>query len=499
MINEGPREERPLAMLAMLPFLLIGIGLVLALGQFLHNRSLWVDEIFLAMNIIDRSIPQLMTPLDNSQVAPFLFLALEKILYTLLPATDHGLRILPMLCYVISSLAFLDIVRRLFVDLATQVFAVTLFVFNVNLIYYASEVKQYMGDVAVGTVVGLLFIRYSTNGRGLHALGAFAVAAIWFSSITPIVVVPVLLHLLVQNYRKGSRSSSTWKHLISWTALWCLSFLIYYAVAVHDHPATDVMQRFWTAQQGLLPNDFFSGALYGALYGRVLMVLNHLLPYEAISFYVLSPLLIIGSISSLRAARVPMLVLGCLPVLLHLLLATLHLYPFDTRLILYLVPAFIIIGALGFQICLRFLSGDLGKTLRLLMTLSVPLLIAMIFMRKDYPIERQEIRSCMDLLLVNASADDRVFVDIDARIAYNYYRRTGKYDTVRIVLLGSGPDDPEGQLSNAIDRRSPIGFVLTSQRKPETDAIISQLNSFGYRLALEHHASGAHAYRYLAH
>ncbi len=45
-------------------------GVVVRLVQYLNNRSIWFDEANLALNIVNRSYFQLLSPLDNNQAAP---------------------------------------------------------------------------------------------------------------------------------------------------------------------------------------------------------------------------------------------------------------------------------------------------------------------------------------------------------------------------------------------------------------------------------------------
>jgi len=490
-------EWRPRTLFASLPLLLTLLGLLLAIGQFLYNRSLWLDEALLALNILDRSIPELMTPLNNDQVAPLLFLVFEKVFSTLLPATEHGLRILPLLCYAVGSFAFLGIVRSLFKDTPTRIFAVSLFVLNGNLIYYASEVKQYIGDVAVANVIILLVLRYTSTGRGLHLLGAFALIATWFSSVTPIVVVTAFVHLLACRYRKGELRWSSSKVLLAWAVLWVLAFLVYYVIAVHDHPAQESMRRFWLSAQGLVPNDPFSALFYHAVYDRVVMVFTQLLPFGSINAYALLVLVIIGCITSLHDDRRTILVLSGTPILLHLLLAVLHLYPFETRLILYLIPAVILIAAQGFQKCMELLPGDRNAIRQWGVAVCLPLLLAVTFVRSGYPMDRQEIRSCLEFIVKNAMTNDRILVDPGAGPACTYYERINDYDGLPIIHIGQSHTAPYAHLSDSGDPRGGIWFVFNDLHPTENNMLLAQLNSKGYRCTAQHHASGAHAYRYL--
>jgi len=53
---------------------IILLGIILSLVQFFYNRSLWRDEVGIALNIINRNHFELLMPLKYLQVAPILFL-----------------------------------------------------------------------------------------------------------------------------------------------------------------------------------------------------------------------------------------------------------------------------------------------------------------------------------------------------------------------------------------------------------------------------------------
>jgi len=54
-----------------LPWLIIGLGIILRVAEYLPNRSLWRDEASLALNITNRSLFELLSkPLDYNQGAP---------------------------------------------------------------------------------------------------------------------------------------------------------------------------------------------------------------------------------------------------------------------------------------------------------------------------------------------------------------------------------------------------------------------------------------------
>ncbi|HEX9605883.1 MAG TPA: hypothetical protein VF962_01510, partial [Gemmatimonadaceae bacterium] len=91
-------------------------GAVLRLWQYAGGASLWVDELAIARNLIDRPIQSLLTePLAPVQVAPRGFLLLEKIIVNVCGPNDFAMRLLPLLASLASLVVFARLVLRVFV------------------------------------------------------------------------------------------------------------------------------------------------------------------------------------------------------------------------------------------------------------------------------------------------------------------------------------------------------------------------------------------------
>jgi len=74
----------------------IVFGILVRLRQYLFDRSLWLDESFLALNIIHRSAAGLLKPLDYNQAAPLGFLLLQKAAARYLGSGELVLRLRPI-------------------------------------------------------------------------------------------------------------------------------------------------------------------------------------------------------------------------------------------------------------------------------------------------------------------------------------------------------------------------------------------------------------------
>ena len=91
---------------AWVPWVIITVGLAIRLILYLKNRSIWLDESMIALNILDRSFVALLHPLDHYQYAPVGFLMTVKAATTLFGGSEYALRLVPLLFGSASLLLF---------------------------------------------------------------------------------------------------------------------------------------------------------------------------------------------------------------------------------------------------------------------------------------------------------------------------------------------------------------------------------------------------------
>lgn len=80
----------------MLPWLIMGFCIGLRCAHYWADRSLWLDEAYLALNIVHCSFLQLLQPLQDEQVVPICFLIVEKLAVLLLGNHESVLRLFPL-------------------------------------------------------------------------------------------------------------------------------------------------------------------------------------------------------------------------------------------------------------------------------------------------------------------------------------------------------------------------------------------------------------------
>src|SRR5215203_3213710 len=81
---------------------ILALGLVLRCYYYLMGRSLWDDETHLALNFMDHGFARLFRPLDYIQIAPILFILVEKAITSVFGYGELALRFFPFFCSIAS-------------------------------------------------------------------------------------------------------------------------------------------------------------------------------------------------------------------------------------------------------------------------------------------------------------------------------------------------------------------------------------------------------------
>src|SRR5689334_11792537 len=89
----------------------VALGIALRVAQYAAGRSLWIDEAWLALNLIEKPFSALTGRLDFNQAAPVGFLLVEGALAKLIGYGEKTLRLFPLLCGVASVPSFAWLAR----------------------------------------------------------------------------------------------------------------------------------------------------------------------------------------------------------------------------------------------------------------------------------------------------------------------------------------------------------------------------------------------------
>jgi hypothetical protein len=318
------------------------LGIAFRAVQFAWKTSLWHDEALVTLNVMHRSYGQLLRPLDDAQAAPPLFLWGEKWILTHVGFGEYQLRLISLLCGVLSVPLFALLVWRLFpAPIALSVAA--LFAFCDKLIWHSAEVKQYGPDIFAAVLLLFLTIGWrrpvSFIARTL-LISLVAAVLVWFSFPAIFVFGGASLVLLARLARRGPPWSGA--EIASWVTgnlLVAGSFVFLYALTVRGHAG--YLDDYWREHFADWHRPWFVPVW---IIQEIYRLCDH--PYRSFGWLVL-PAAVLGSVYLYRVGRSNVL-WACLgSVALCLIAALAQKYPFTgERITIFLAPAlFILVGA----------------------------------------------------------------------------------------------------------------------------------------------------------
>ncbi|MBE15436.1 MAG: hypothetical protein CL867_04245 [Cytophagaceae bacterium] len=412
--------------------IVLSLGVLLATIQYLSGRSIWLDEAKLALNILDRSYIALLSPLHSNQVAPILFLWVERFFIDLFGVNDYSLRLFPFLAFLGAVCLLYRLLPLLFYSRRWQFVVATLFAFSQPVIYFASELKQYMVDVLV--VLLLLYLvlyPFKSHKRQLFALSIAGMLSIALSNIAVIVLFTIGLYGWLSYYR---RRANIWNAFLIPIGCWILAFGAYYAMFIYEHPNRALMLPFW--EFAFMPSNPFSALFWEWSYDSYTMVFGKIIganPKIPLLYHGYGIAYIVGVYAFAKAKNYQILFLTITPIVLHLLLSMLSLYPFARRTAFYLMPLLIMICAKGFVFGMDSLWSLLSlKKMR--WAYALPGLALLTITLYTFPKEREPFKRTYKFMHNRVQANDIILLNGATDNAWEYYERTGYVDLSNKVI-----------------------------------------------------------------
>lgn len=329
--------------------LFIWVGVIARVIRYYLCFPLWDDESFLCVNLISRSYAQLLQPLDYHQVAPVLFLWMERTCVLLGGFSEYSLRLVPFVCSIASLFLFRQVAVRLLSGPAL-VCAVAIFAVSYPGIRYAAEAKPYCTDMFVGLMLLSVVVQWHScrNVRWLIGLAVLMPVALGISY--PAVFAAGGLSLVCGTIlwrRNGSRRE--WLAWSGWNLSLVASFVCWFRLVgrIQSSAEGEFMGDFWkqnfppVTQPWLMPywllkthaSDFLAYPLGG--------------PNWASTATLIVCLAGLGYLVQQRQFVWLGLIAG--PASLHLLAAALQKYPYGghVKFSQYLAPMICCLAALG--------------------------------------------------------------------------------------------------------------------------------------------------------
>jgi len=472
---------------------LMALGVVLRVRPYLANRSLWIDEAFLVLNILERDFGRLLQPLDHLQAAPVGFLVLERLVVLLLGPREFALRLLPLLFSVGSVFLFWHLARRLLPS-SGALLALAMFALSEQLIYYASEVKPYGIDVTVAVLLWWLITqseREGTTWRDLAVVGVVGAAAVWLSYPAIIVLGGLAIRWLWAPMRRGRWPTTASRAVVS--GAWVLSFALAYVTSMHRIGGNPELRDAWaSATAPLIPRavsdlDWYVGAVAALASLPLGRAVDHLVLVAVI----------IGSV-----ARRDLLASVAGPIALSWLAAVVGKYPMAARLWLFLAPFVIVLAAAGLV--------DTWRRTRAAMPLLGSVLIVLLF---AYPALRaardvlrprqvEEVRPLLEHARDHYRTGDALYLYYWTEFPARYYAACGLAFPGEVIVGSVGGSDGVETYARDADRFKRGGRVwllFSHVQSPhgldEEALLLRNVNRIGQELEAQRR-TGASLYLY---
>lgn len=384
--------------------------------NFIYNRSLWIDEAMLSTNIICKSYLELLKPLDMNQVAPVGFLIIEKTFINIFGEYDWALRIFPLMSYFLSIYFLYRLCILVFDSKILAITTTAIFSLNVLLIYFSSEVKQYSSDVLISVLIfySTFYFNKERSQKALLLLTIIGIVGIWISNICIVILFTSSLFLI---YKRNIKQDKYDNSIIIPIAAWAMFFLFYYFLFINHHPLKSYMLDYWSNCGAFLPNNLFSPEFYNFIYFKLGLIFNYMFRFRTYWFLGFIVFLI-GLISSLMERN--KIVLLIFPLFIHLGLSALKLYPFDTRLILYQIPLFIVFFVKGmFLIYNLFCKKIFHVPIYLILA---PSLLNIYSVKKQTPYQRQEIKKSLEFINSKIKVGESIYVYQQSVMPFKFYK-----------------------------------------------------------------------------
>ena len=345
-----------------LSFFILAAGAGFRLFHFFHNRSLWMDEIYLSSSLLHMSYHDLaVLPLDYQQKAPILFLWSVKLVLNTFGNSEMTLRFIPLLASLISLIIYYKVCKY-FLDSWGQIIALSIFCFSPALIYHSVEIKQYAVE-SLATIIALyLFISYKDKiaWKSKIIWGIFGAFILWFSYASIFVFAGIAIGLSFYYLLKKE-----WRLLFTNLVpflIWFVSFIINYLLFTHKHAESAWIVYWFKAYDNFMPLipvsihelKWFPVNLYqmmdyplGLVWNFKKIADNFIV--DAIKIPFIPVLLLVTGLNFLYKKDRKLCYIFLSVIAFTLIASGLYLYPLTERFWVFIAPIFILLIAFGFE------------------------------------------------------------------------------------------------------------------------------------------------------
>lgn len=438
-------------------FAIIAFGIFIRTHVFLQKASFFCDESAIILNLYEKNYLGLFFPLKYDQQAAPLFLIISKFMLMKFGINEIMLRLVPYLSSIFSLLLFYLLSKKIFKNNLSTIFATFLFACNLPLIEVSQVLKQYSSDaffsvIAMFVVVNLDFEKINT--KKVVLLSFLTILSFWCAYPMVIIIFSFILLFLIKSLM--SKNYQQIKHVIIFTILNLFGACVYYFTNLHGPSSSKELHLFWEKYPGFFPNT------YDQLIGLNHYIFNINNSTELLLVFML---ICLGSFSLIKKDKFTFGII-VFPILCTLILSALEIYPFVGRLIIFLIPNFIILvsSSLDFiEIKKNSLISIFVISMAVLFIAStdyIPYFIDFVKSKTTY--EKAYAREYISLLKKeNIDKNSAIFIHPIMGMSFEVYSRGDKISQSQVII---SPNNLE-----TLPRKKIIYFYLTHNKTNPLD------------------------------
>lgn len=334
--------------------LLISISLKVIF--YLQQAPFIGDEANVILPLIKNNIENVMFSFRNpGELAAPLWCFLQKFIANIAGINELSMRFLQLLFGIVNLFVFIKFSKEFLNKKASIIVALFLFAINLSQVRFSSMVKPYIIDVTV-LMLFLIYLSKTVNNDSINKYTLkqwifqfFSFCTAYLLSLPAIFIGPTVLFLLILN-ELSERTKHFKRNLTNLLLVFCANCIAlgcYYAFFLSGFRQQKQLNNEWLYGYGFFPNTKAEFAqLADLLFDRVQY-------WDKTNDAVLYSILILifaGIVSYLisvikKNEKLSQFAILITPVIVMLFAGAIHIYPFANRLVLFLLPIFIVLIA----------------------------------------------------------------------------------------------------------------------------------------------------------
>ncbi len=414
----------------LMPLCLILLGILFRACNYFDNESLWLDEAWLARDVLTRSFKEIffnmMTNKELPAIPPVGFQLIEKSMVTLFTNHEYSLRFFPFLCGVLSVIVFWFLAKQV-LSRGAALLALTFFVCNEMLIYYAAECKQYGGEVLAAIIIYLSALHFQKRPASILRIFMFGFIGILAMGISHTAVLILggigFTHLIA--LKNADERKSSLGYLFSYV-MWGVCFVaIYFVYLNHMYSQDSRMGKFviQSSNAHFMPRPILSFNTWHWFWWSLTEYFNNVVQLTPAILAI--AVFLLGLVEKSKIERRTFIMMA-LPFVFMLIACGMKKFPFTGRFILFLLPlTYLFIGK---GIIMLFRRAKIFIVIGLIIYGIFLIPMAVQAMKKViHPRTHEEIRPAMMFLQSHQLPGDQLYMNTSAQYAYMYYVQYFKF------------------------------------------------------------------------